>query len=166
MSFSTLPRLSNPDRFQLFALSALALLISVLGELLLAVVLMTLPWGFTAVLKALPSGFTLVAHGSAGQYLFVLIWAAVSGILYVAGIGRNAWMTRARSVAVIAGAISPWVVLGRAQIEGHLWPSFRDTRGPLDRPLMTLPLLICALLVPWLAGYAARAGAQANMASQ
>lgn len=166
MSFSTVTSLSIRDRFQLFGLSALALLISVLGELLLAVVLMTHPAGFTAALKALPHVFTLVAHGSAGQDLFVLLWAAISGILFVFGIGRHAWMMRARIVALIAGAISPWLVLGLGQIEGHFWPSFRETRGPLDRPLMTLPLLICALLTPWLAGRAARAGAQANMAPQ
>ncbi|MDA8350597.1 MAG: hypothetical protein M0038_17675 [Pseudomonadota bacterium] len=83
---------------------------------------MTLPRSFTAVLNALPSVFSLVAHGSAGQYLFVLIWAAISGLLYVVGIGCSAWMARARIVALIAGAISPWVVLGLGKIEGHLWP--------------------------------------------
>lgn len=166
MPQSTVKSLSIHDRFQLFALSALALLIGCLSALLLSVVLMMLPWGFTAVLKALPFAFTLIAHSSAGQDLFVLLWAAISGALFVYGIGRHAWILRARIVALLAGAISPWLVLGLGHIEGHLWPSFRETRGPLERPLMTLPLLMCALLVPWLAGRAARADAQANMAPQ
>jgi len=67
------------DLIQLFALSAVALLISVLGELVLAVVLMMLPLGFAAVLKALPFAFVLVAKTSAGQDLVVFLWAATAG---------------------------------------------------------------------------------------
>lgn len=166
VSLSSVPFLSVRDLIQLFTLSALALLISVLGELVLAVVLMTLPWGFAAVLKALPFVFALVAKTSTGQDMVVLLWAAISGALFVFGVGRHAWMMRARLEALIAGAISPWVLLSLAQFEGHLWPSFRETSGPLDRPLLTLPALVCALLTPWLAGRAARAGAQANTALQ
>lgn len=166
VSLSSVPFLSVLDLIQLFTLSALALLISVLGELVLAVVLTMLSLGFAAVLKALPFAFALVAKTSAGQDLVVFLWTAISGALFVFGVGRHAWKIRARRVALIAGAISPWVVLGLAQLEGHLWPSFRETSGPLDRPLMTLPLLVVALLTPWLAGRAARAGAQASTAPQ
>ena len=166
VSPSSVPFPSICDLIQLFALSALALLISVLGALVLAVVLMMLPLGFAAVRKALPFAFALVARTSAGQDLVVFLWAAISGALFVFGVGRHALKIRARRVALIAGAISPWVVLGLARLEGHLWPSFRETSGPLDRPLMTLPLLVCALLTPWLAGRAARAGAQASAAPQ
>ena len=120
VSLSSVPLLSIRDLIQLFALSALALLISVLGEVVLAVVLMMLPLGFAAVLKVLPFAFALVAKTSAGQDLVVFLWAAISGALFVFGVGRHAWKIRARRVALIAGAISPWVVLGVAQLEGHL----------------------------------------------
>lgn len=147
-----IPLLSVRDRVQLFALFAFALLVSFFGQLAL-----------TAVLTALPLGMFVVTliRTSAGQDLLVLLWAALSGAVFIFGAGRLAWMRRARLVALIAGAISPWVLLGLAQLEGHFWPSFRETSGPLDRPLMTLPLLVCALLTPWVAGCAARAGAHA-----
>lgn len=166
VSLSSVSFLSVRDLIQLFTLSAVALLISVLGELVLAVVLMMLPLGFAAVLKALPFAFVLVAKTSAGQDLVVLLWAAAAGAFFVFGVGRHAWKIRARRVALIAGAISPWVVLGLARLEGHLWPSLRETSGPLDSPLMTLTLLVFALLTPWLAGRAARAGAQTSTAPQ
>lgn len=166
MSLSSVPLLSVRDRVQLFALSALALLISFLGALTLAVALVALPWGFATVLKTLPHVFTLVADTSGGQELFVLLWAAISGALFFLGVGPHAWIARARLAALIAGAISPWVLLGFAQFEVHLWPSLRETSGPLDRPLMTLPLLVCALLTPWLAGRAARPSAQTRTAPQ
>lgn len=166
MSLSSLPSLSVRDRVRLFALSALALPISLLGVLALAGILLALPGGFDAILKALPHVLTLLAETSGGQDLLVLFSAAISGILFVLGVGRHARVIRARLAALIAGAISPWVVLGVAQFEGHLWPSFRETSGPLDAPLMTMPLLVCALLAPWLVGRAARAGAQANTAPQ
>lgn len=145
-----MPFLSVRDRVQLFALFAFALLVSFFGQLLLA-----------AALTALPLGMFVIAlmRTSAGQDLVVLLWAALSGALFLYGAGRLAWMRWARLVALIAGISSPWVVLGLAQFEGHFWPSFRETSGPLDRPLMTLPLLVCALFTPWLAGRAARAGA-------
>jgi hypothetical protein len=166
VSLSFVPFLSVRDRIQLFALSATALLISFLGLLALAEIVVVLPLGFDAALKALPHLFTLAVETSGGQDLFVFFWAAISGVLFVIGVGRHAWMIRARLVAVVAGAISPWVVLGFAQFEGHLWPSFRETRGPLDRPLMTLPLSVFALLTPWLAGRAARPSGQADTAPQ
>lgn len=166
-SLSSVPCLSARDRAQLLALPTLALLISFLGLLALAGALMALPWGFDAILKTLPHLFTLLAQTSSrGQDLFVLYWAAISGVLFVCGVGRHAWMNRARLAALIAGAISPRVVLGFAQLEGHFWPSFRETSGALDRPLTTLPLLMCALLMPWLIGRAARADTQARTAAQ
>lgn len=73
MSLSSVPFLSVRDLIQLFTLSALALLISVLGELVLAVVLTMLPLGFAAGLKALPFAFALVAKTSAGQDLVVFL---------------------------------------------------------------------------------------------
>ena len=120
VSPSSVPFLSVRDLIQLFTLSALALLISVLGELVLAVVLMMLRLGLAAVLKALPFAFALVAKTSAGQALVLFLWAAISGAFFVFGVGRHALKIRARRVALIAGAISPWVVLGVAQLEGHL----------------------------------------------
>jgi hypothetical protein len=166
VSRPSVPFLSVRDRSQLWALSALALLISVLVELVLAVSLMVLPWGFSAFLEALLHFFTLAAETSAGQDLVVLLWAAISGVLFVVRVGRHASMKRARIVALIAGAISPWAMRGLGRIEGHLWPALRETRGPLDRPLMTLLLLVCALVTPWLASRAARVDAQANTAPQ
>jgi hypothetical protein len=153
----SVPFLSVWDLAQLFALVALALLASLLGRLVLGAVLTELPLGAFLI--------TLV-RTSAVQNLVVLFWAGTSGILFLFGAGRLARMRRARLLALVAGMISPWVLLGVGQLEGHLWPSFRETSGPLDRPLMTLPLLLCALLTPWLAGRAARAGAQVNGSSR
>ena len=79
VSLSSVPFLSIRDLIQLFALSALALLISVLGELVLAVVLMMLPFAFA-----------LVAKTSARQDPVVFLWAAISGALFVFGVGRHA----------------------------------------------------------------------------
>ena len=145
--------LSVRDRIELFAVSALALLVSFLGQLVLA-----------GALTAVPLRILMIAllNTSVAQDFVVLLWAALSGVLFLLGAGRLAWVRRARLIALIAGAISPWVLLGLAHIEGYFWPAFRETSGPLDRPLMTLPLLFCALLTPWLAGRAARAGAQAK----
>lgn len=84
----------------------------------------------------------------------------------IVGVGRHAWIRRARILAFIAGAISPWLTLSIGRIESHFWPSFRETSGPLDAPLMSLPRLGCALLAPWLAGRAARAHAPVKMAPQ
>lgn len=53
MSLSSVPFLSVRDRIQLFALSATALLISFLGLLALAEIVVVLPLGFDAALKAL-----------------------------------------------------------------------------------------------------------------
>ena len=144
----SVPLPSVYDRAQLFLLSALALLVSVLGQLALAAILTAMPPGVFLVTLVRTSGL---------QDLVVLLWAAVSGVMFLLGVGRLVSMSRARLAALIGGAIGPWVILGLAQVEGHFWPSLRDTSGPLDRPLMTLPMLVCALLAPWLAGRAARA---------
>lgn len=144
------PRLSGRDLVQLFAVSAFALLVSFLGQLMLAAVLTALPLRMFVI---------VLIRTSAWQDLVVLLWAALSGALFLLGVGRLAWISRARFIALVAGAISPWVLLGLAQLEGHFWPAFRETTGPLDRPLMTLPLLVCVLFTPWLAGRVARVGA-------
>lgn len=144
----SVPFLSVRDRAQLFALSALALLVSLLGELALAAVLTALPLGMFVV---------VLVRTLTVQELVVLLWATVSGALFLVGVGSLAWMRPARLMALMGGAIGPWVILSLARVEGHFWPSLRDTSGPLDRPLMTLPILVCALLTPWLAGRAARA---------
>lgn len=90
-SLSSVPCLSARDRAQLFALSTLALLISFLGSLTLAGALMALPWGFDAILKTLPHPFTLLAQTSSrGRDLFVLFWAAISGVLFVFGLAGRA----------------------------------------------------------------------------
>lgn len=154
---SSEPFLSVRDRVQLFALSALALLVSFLSQLVIAAFLTALPFGMVVVASV---------RTSAVQALVVLLWAAISGALFLLGAGRLAWMSRARLVAILAGAIGPWLLLGVAQLESHFWPSFRETSGPLDRPLMTLPLLVFALLTPSLAGRVARADAQANGSPQ
>jgi hypothetical protein len=152
------------EQLQLFGISALAVLVGILSEMALAVMLMSSPRGFIAMLRALPQVFALVALSTVRQELFVLLWAALGGALFVLGTGRRASMMRARMMAFVAGFLGPWGVLGVAQIEGYLWPVFRDTRGPLDRPLMTLPLLICALFTPWIVGRVARQRARANTA--
>jgi hypothetical protein len=141
------PRLSVRNQFQLFVLSALALVVSFGGQVVLGAVLTALP--LSVVASAIRT--------SARQDLAVLLWAALSAVVFLAAAGRHAWMRRSRLAALMGGAISPWALLGLAQLEGHFWPSFRQTNGPLDRPLMTQPLLICALLIPWLSGRAARA---------
>lgn len=147
------PFLSARDQAQLLALSVFAFLVSLLGELMLAAMFAELPVGMFLV---------VLVRTSALQNLVVLFWAAIGGALFLLGAGRLASMQRARVLALVGGAIGPWVVLGVGQLEGHLWPSLRDTSGPLDRPLLTLPMLLCALLTPWLAGRAARAGAQSK----
>lgn len=63
----------NFDRTQLFALAALVLLISVLGELALAVIFTGQALGLAAAVKALARVFTLVVAASAGRALFVLM---------------------------------------------------------------------------------------------
>lgn len=144
---SSMPFLSIRDRVRLFALSALALLISFLSQLVLAAILMALPLGKFVM---------LLITTSVVQDLVVLLWAALAGTFFLFGTGRRAHMGRARIAALIAGVVTPWALLGLGQLEGHLWPSLRHTNGPLDRPLMTLPLLVCALLTPWLVGRLAR----------
>ena len=166
MSSSSAPFLSRVDCAQLVVLCLVGLLMSVLIGVALALIPFASPEGFVSTLKALRFVFFYVAAVSVGQKLFILMWAALSGALFALGIGRRAWRRRARVMAFIAGTLIPWVVLGLARIEGHLWPSFRETRGPLGRPLMTLPLLVCALLMPWLAGRAARAHAPTRIVVQ
>lgn len=144
---SSVPFLSIRDQVQLSALSALALLVSFISQAVLAAMLTAMPLGKFMI---------LLIRTSVGQDLAVLLWAVLTGIFFVFGTGRVAYMRWARLAALIAGAISPWILLGIGQLEGRLWPSFRETTGPLDRPLMTLPLLLGALLTPWLVGRVAR----------
>jgi hypothetical protein len=106
VSLSFVPFLSVRDRIQLFALSATALLISFLGLLALAEIVVVLPLGFDAALKALPHLFTLAVETSGGQDLFVFFWAAISGVLFVIGVGRHAWMIRARLRAVRGSSLA------------------------------------------------------------
>ena len=160
------PFLSGVDCAPLVVLCLVGLLMSVLTDVALALISSAWLDGFVATRRAMRFVVFYGAAVSVGQQLFILMWAALSGALFALGIGRRAWRRRARVMAFIAGTLIPWVVLGLARIEGHLWPSFRETRGPLGRPLMTLPLLVFALLMPWLAGRAARAHAPTRIVVQ
>lgn len=165
MSLSSPRLLSVRDRVQLGALSALALLISVFLEMLRALALMVMPWGFVAVFDASVHFFIWLVETSAGQGVAVLLWAVISGVLFVFGVGRHAEMMRARIAALVSGVITPWMMLGIGCIERHLWTSFKETNGPMTHPLMTIPLLVCALLMPWLSGRAVRVDAQTRTVS-
>ena len=141
------PFLSGVDCAPLVVLCLVGLLMSVLTDVVLALISSAWLDGFVATRRAMRFVVFYGAAVSVGQQLFILKWAALSGALFALG---GAWRRRAGVRALIAGTLSLSVVLGLARIEGHLWPSFRETRGPLDRPLLMLPLWVCALLKPWL----------------
>lgn len=90
------------------------------------------------------------------QLLIVASWAALTGGLFALGFGSGPALPRTHYFAALSGAAVPvgMVVLGG--ILGRLWPQFRETTGPLDRPLLTLPLIVYGVMVPWLLGRLAR----------
>lgn len=108
----SVPLLSVRDHAELFTLSALALLVGLLGQLALAAVLTALPLVMLIV---------VLVRTSAVQDLVVLLWAAISGVIFLLGVGRVARMSRARLAALIGGAIGPWAILGLGQVAGHFW---------------------------------------------
>lgn len=145
------PQYVSPSRRLLFALTTLALFLSCLSALIVAL-----------LLERLPHAIEQVWSLSWDQWLFVALWALVSGSLVLAGLGRRPARRSAALLAVASGFVTPWVTIAVGNIEGRWIPAFQDTNGPLDRPLLTLPLVIAAALVPWLAGRASRATVRAD----
>ena len=85
------------------------------------------------------------------QWLALVVWAAISGILAAYGVRRRAFRFPLALTTVIAGAFIPVGLLLLARALNHVWPG---TAGPLDQPIMTLLLLAYALVIPWVLGRA------------
>jgi len=85
------------------------------------------------------------------QWLGLIAWAAISGILAAPGVRRHAFRLPLALTAFMAGALIPVGLVFLAHALNHVWPG---TTGPLDQPLLTLMLLVYALVIPWVLGRA------------
>jgi hypothetical protein len=83
------------------------------------------------------------------QWLELLAWAVLTGVLVAAGARRHRFRSLLALAALIAGALVPvgLVILAKALV--RIWPG---TTGPMDEPVLTLLLLAYSLVVPWTLG--------------
>jgi hypothetical protein len=97
---------------------------------------------------------------TAGPYVALIVWAAITGALVAAGTRGRAWPARWRNArlplaafsggaAFAAGALVPMGLTWLHGSLGRVWP---DAEGLADAPLMTLLLFAYSLLIPWLLG--------------
>jgi hypothetical protein len=90
------------------------------------------------------------------QLLFLASWAALTGALFSLGVGSGASRPRTRRFAAISGAIVPVGMVLLGGLLSRMSSEFRETTGPFDRPMLTLPLIVYGALAPWLLGRLAR----------
>jgi hypothetical protein len=83
------------------------------------------------------------------QWLALLLWALVTGLLVAVGTWRHRFGPRLALGALIGGALVPvgLMILARAMI--RIWPG---TTGPMDEPVLTLLLLAYSVAAPWTLG--------------
>jgi len=83
------------------------------------------------------------------QWLELLAWGVVTGVLVAAGTCRHRFTPFLALGALIAGALVPvgLVILATALV--RIWSG---TTGPMDEPVLTLLLLAYSLVVPWTLG--------------
>jgi hypothetical protein len=83
------------------------------------------------------------------QWLALLLWAVVTGVLVAVGTWRHRFGPRLALGALIAGALVPvgLMIVARAMI--RIWPG---TTGPMDEPVLTLLLLAYSAVAPWALG--------------
>jgi hypothetical protein len=131
---------------------------------LLVMILLGLAWAGTAGhirnFSAVAFGRLLLAT-TLPQLVFFASWAALTGALFALGFGSGAVLRRTRCFAVLSGVIVPVGMVLLGGVIGRLWPEFRETTGPFDQPLLTLPLIIYGVTAPWLLGRLARPSAAA-----
>ena len=138
---------ATPTRTALAALVALALLLTIFIGIIASV-----GHGGSWVRAAVLLAKTLTL----AQWLFLASWAALTGLLFAFGAGPRPARPLMRLLALISGTLVPVGLFLLGGLMGHLWPELRDTDGPFDRPLLSLPLLVYGLAAPWLLGRLAR----------
>jgi hypothetical protein len=151
MTSSTVP---VAFRVTLAALVALALLFTVVIGLLAGLVNGRLSWSFIA---SVPKLLGLLSWE---QSLFFALWAGLTGALFALGVGAASMYLRIRLFALSTGVLVPLGLVLLAHFLSRYWP---DTTGPLDKPPLTLCLVLYGLLAPWLLGRAASALSRAEV---
>ena len=139
-------------RIRLATVFASAMLVT----LLIALALGSLWQTPSADWRSLGRLLAIMAHAPVNQWLGVWLWIAFCAVLFVVGFGGHP--RRRFGLAILSGALLPigfWLL---AMIEGRVWPALRDTTSPLDRPLLSLPLLLYCVAASWLLGRLGRAG--------
>jgi len=142
-----------PAPLTLASLVALAVLLTTLIGLIVAP---AIPGGHLKWLLSASVWIKLLVLISSMQWLGLLSWAALTGALFALGVGTGPTRAYPCWFAVAAGAFVPICLVLLGQAMGLLWPEIRDTTGPFDRPLLSLPLLLYGLGAPWLLGRWAR----------
>jgi hypothetical protein len=83
------------------------------------------------------------------QWLGLLFWAVVTGVLVAAGAWCHRFGARLALGALFAGALVPVGLMILARYLIRTWPG---TTGPLDEPALTLLLVAYSLIAPWVLG--------------
>ena len=138
-------------RIRLAAVFASAMLGTLVAGLVLGILRQTPQPDWRSVGRLL----AMMAEAPINQWLGILLWIAFCAVLFVAGFGHRP--RRRFGLAMLGGALLPvgfWVL---AAVEGRLWPALRESTGPLDHPLLSLPLLVYCAGVSWLLGRLGRA---------
>ena len=139
-------------RFRLAAVFAGAMLVTLLVALVLGILWESPPADWHSLGRLL----AILAHAPINQWLGVLLWIAFCAVVFVVGFGSHP--RRRFGLAILSGALLPIGFGVLAAVEGRLWPALRDTTSPLDRPLLSLPLLVYCVAASWLLGRLGRAG--------
>jgi hypothetical protein len=100
-------------------------------------------WSLLGSLRVWLVFLTLI---SVTQWLGLGAWAALTGALFILGLRSRP--VRSSSLAALCGVLIPIGLGFLAYAEGAIWPALRATQGPLDRPLLTLPLALYCLAAP------------------
>jgi hypothetical protein len=83
------------------------------------------------------------------QWSALIAWAGLTGVLIALSARRHRLGLRLALATFIAGAFVPVCLVLLAGQLNKIWPG---STGPLDRPFLTLILVVSSLVIPWTLG--------------